>query len=95
MDNQKSYPNPVQATYKQALRGLFTAGTSVTRHSISEGGHLNQMTNFNAITGSPLLKIRRLKEKVGGKQRIEFRNVSGMSLQPAGQKPQNDERNYW
>jgi hypothetical protein len=33
-------------TYKQAVQGLFTAGTSVTRRSYSEGGHLVQMAGF-------------------------------------------------
>jgi hypothetical protein len=57
--------------------------------------HINKP--FEVCLLPVLLKFQsgKTKEKVGGKQRIEFRNVSGMSLQPAGQKPQNDERNYW
>jgi len=31
---------------KQAIQGLFTAGTSITRRSFNEGGHLEKMTGF-------------------------------------------------
>jgi len=63
----KSWKIVVQK-YKQALRGLFTAGTS---------------------------KVKSKKGKGRQQTRIEFRASAECPLQPAGHKPQNNERNYW
>ncbi len=55
----------IRDTYKQALRGLFVTGTSVIHRNFSEGGHPKGYRVSVVPQGTPSLKRRRIKEKVG------------------------------